>query len=499
MINSLLPIAILGTAKSAQPNFAQLDIVLADNLSVEEKILMAAAYEAIRENAAFEPEIIAENALPDCPLESKLYVSQQISDTLERILASANKDDAFVVQEAAEKIAERGWIIRPNVLLPLITFANQHTQTKNAILPILGERGKWLQSFYIKDTHKKEPTINWETGTLEERNLFWQAKYLHEPLEAIRLLQETWKTETVSQKKEFVRIIHLNPIKEVESFLDSVLVGMTEKDSELKRLIAETLVRIPNSSFVQRLETLLFQYVSYKARLLSGGKFELSFPSRFTDDWAKLGVNEKSKDYDKVEQGWVFQLLSLTPPELLEKHHTKTPEDWLKAAQKTNNFSGLMASIEKATILHQNKNWLKCILAHHLLEKTVNYYWMKPTMALTNTDFTETMQALALKFKGRQMSYILANRKTKWASIESNIACSEMKDAATRYAAKYPWECADLTALAETAAQFAHQDSLKEMINILYQLSQRSTQWLNSLDKIMQRMENRLTMSILVG
>lgn len=499
MFNDLLPIAILGTAKSANPDFSTLDIPLQENLSIEEKILMAAAYTSIKEKAAFEPDILTASALPECPTENQPFTPQQVADILDRIVSNATKDDAFVVEEAADKIAAKGWVISPQVLLPLMNYAQQHPNIKPSTDNIIGERGKWLTNFYMGNKTAKEKKVNWETGTIQERATFFKEKYKSNPSEAIDLLKDTWKSETVSQKKDFIRILHQNPCAEIETFLDDILINAKEKDAELRKLMAETLVRIPNAKFTERLCQETFQYILFKSKLLSGGKLELTFPKSFTQAMESLGIHANSKEFDNVEQGFLYQLLGLLSPTLLENQFKMSPQDWLKAANKTTFSSPLIHAMEKAAILHQDRKWLQMILEYHITEKSLNYYWTKPTMALSNADFTLAMEQLSAKYTGRQMSYIFAARKTKWALSESILACKNMKEAAQKYVSKYPWECTDLTALAETAAQYAHSDSLKEIINVLYTLSQQSTQWLNQLDKLIQRMENRLAISILLG
>ena len=160
----------------------------------------------------------------------------------------------------------------------------------------LGSRGEWL-IHQNPDWHfllKKIDETIWETGKTKDRLAFLKKLRLSDPIYAIDLLTESWKTESIPNKKKMIQILQKGLSKADESFLESCL---DESQKEIRRFAAKLLAQIPDSGLVERMIDRLRPLIQIKKRTTKKVSLEIQLPENFDDSMIRDGIDPSAQWY----------------------------------------------------------------------------------------------------------------------------------------------------------------------------------------------------------
>lgn len=137
-----------------------------------------------------------------------------------------------LVQEWCRLAAARGWRVPEIRLAEVIDFVRRHPQTRDAVRPVLGERGLWLaaQNPSWAKLFSLAPEIDadearriWDEGTVAERKAVLVALTRKDPALRRELIESSWKQEPAKNRVEFVEAFGEGIWPEDEPFLTRCL------------------------------------------------------------------------------------------------------------------------------------------------------------------------------------------------------------------------------------------------------------------------------------
>lgn len=501
MFDTLLKTAIIGTANGAQvPEIDSNEIILPENISSEEKLLLAAAFYGLQQKASYQAAKYEADFPAACPDETDVYAPLSVCELILRCM-SKEQEDSIVVQEILQKIASKKWIVLPHVLPQLLEYGQNRTHLQALISQVCGERGRWLVRYnniwkYVTVQHNI--TIDWDTSTHEERLAIFRVLHKNKPSEALALLQQDWGKESLKNKKDFVNAIIEQTQLEDEAMFEAILQQEKESDADLRRKIAEILVQIPDSALLKRIENPVFECIKLKSGFLTLEKLQITLPTNLDVSLKKDGFQQVKAGYENGKQGIFAQLISLFPPHLLTEKFKKTPEELLIMAEKTQISDILVSSWEKAAMLHKDADWLSALITTKMERKIITPELKKMQNMLSSENYSKLTEKIAKKLKDRQLLFFLANREHIWSETETNIALAEMQHAVRKYANTRPWECNEFKDIAKTISIYVKAAWLKPFSDILHQMSVNK-EWEKELKSCTNRIDLRIQIAVILG
>jgi hypothetical protein len=258
----------------------------------------------------------------------------------------------------------------PAALLPdLLELGRAHADLRQAILPALDRRGRWLaahnpdwsyasaelkaESLELNDsagpTQGQLLTLNsqlitdWQTGSRPARLTLLVELRRSSPALARELVESTWATERADDRAAFLVALEDGLSMDDEPFLERAL---DDRSKEVRRGAADLLERLPESRraarMLERALPLLAWVPAEKPRMLGlrqGQKAHLKVTLPDTCDQAmqRDGVEPKPPP-DRRDMGekawWLCQILRAVPPATWSQRFALGPAELIGAAAK---------------------------------------------------------------------------------------------------------------------------------------------------------------------
>lgn len=315
----LLKRAALGTGQAADDvpaTATALDRVLVqlDDDRPEAKLLLTAAAISLRTRAGFQPGHDHRPPPPPAPPDAAVPCSPEVLAFFDRMLAGEHEE---VIEEWLREVAAARLRVPEYALPRLLNLGREHEHLREQILPVIGERGRWLA--------RQVTNQNWNWFDVASVDDIWQKKKSdvrrqlfnrlrqHDPQRVIVLLQRDWHRIKPDRQREFVELLQTNLSMDDESFLESCL-----DDAAVRPAAAELLTHLPDSRLVNRMKTRAMQHVKLE-RLGPSPQWTIQMTPPADADAALLrdGVDPQHPDpEDNTTVGmWLLhQILRCVPP-----------------------------------------------------------------------------------------------------------------------------------------------------------------------------------------
>ncbi len=301
------------------------------NLQVETQLLEAAASYALLRQAGHSIQL-EQKELPYAPC---------LPNTLEKCSPKASSYLAQILQNKQNEILVE-WLDKiktldrrvPEELLPdLLAFGATHENLRAALLPVLGQRGRWLAQFNKRwsyaqwSTDQDHAEDQYHLGNLKERLLYLQQLRSQEPEVARDLIWSTWDTEDYQARAEFVKMLHYNLSEADLPFLEEAL---EDRRKEVRQEAAALLVCLPSSSLVQRFKDLLNELIEFQPQHKT---LKIELPGKLTKRMKQDGIREHYKPLPEGKKAnWLAQMIAMLPPSYWTKHWGLSTEECLELA-----------------------------------------------------------------------------------------------------------------------------------------------------------------------
>ena len=248
----------------------------------------------------------------------------------------------------------------PSGYLPeLFNVSLKNESLWHLLKPVIGQKGQWLLQ-QIPEWAKlvdEVDALNWETGTLVEKEKVLQYWRKHEPKKAITALESIWSQEEVKNKVIFLKTLSQYISINDESFLEERL---TDKQKIVRLAAASLLSRIRNSALLNRLFTELLNYLEIREDTI---EFELpeELPNLTKDGIYPIpqkGVRGGMK------AAWLRQIIAKLPPHKWSELLDKDAEECLCFFEKGKWADQVFPALVEAALWHKNEDWQMALLSH---------------------------------------------------------------------------------------------------------------------------------------
>jgi hypothetical protein len=178
--------------------------------------------------------------LPSCPRAAEPYLRRMLAGEMSDLFA----DWLGLLANQRQRVPDR--------LLPsLLDQGRDRPELREAIAPVLGNRGRWLAarrsdwSYAIVAVDLDPEDVVWETGDKAERRQYLDALRSQNPDRARERLATTFSQDSAADRALFVELLGTNLSSADMPFLESLL---TDRSKVVQQAAIALLARLPESS-----------------------------------------------------------------------------------------------------------------------------------------------------------------------------------------------------------------------------------------------------------
>ncbi len=367
-LDNLIKTALLGTDKqSVEFNDAPESIqALTHALPAEPeaKLLQLAAMTINYEKAGKKA-----NSLPadfqgdECAPENLPLIGERAQSVLENLLYEKR---IALILFYLYRANQKQQLISPRLLPEMLSFGKNNLESKDLILPFVGNRGRWLAAQnpawqYLLPHNLEE---DWLHGTMDERKKALKRLRNAQPSKVIALLEVIWTEESASQRLDYLTIMEKNLSTNDEEFLKSKL---TDRSGKVKAEAMRLLKSIPQSEMSQQVWENVSACFSIKTKKKTGDSINTNLEIIF-----KATESEEEKPEDEVENAEqtekgntyveMLELVKTILPTRWEKHFGLTVSELVAVMGNSKKIKRFLGAVIEAVIYYQQEKWARILL-----------------------------------------------------------------------------------------------------------------------------------------
>jgi hypothetical protein len=276
-----------------------------------------------------------------------------------------NGDYAQALPEWLDVLYQSGHRVAAEYLPALLTRGAQSSDLREAIIKVIGERGRWLAALndqwrYAIGLHDE---IDWETAATAARMLFLRDLRATDPDRARGLIEEAWSKERADDRASYLETLHINLSMADESFIESCL---DDRSKKVRSLVPDLLAQLPQSAYVQRMIERAEGCIDLK-----GGarpKLEVTLPATLDEPMTHDCIVEKpSSSFPKMgkKAWWLLQMLRVIPPNYWAEKWGKTPAELVDIAERSDWKEAIHEGWITATRRDPDIEWTTALLTKY--------------------------------------------------------------------------------------------------------------------------------------
>ncbi|HHX40560.1 MAG TPA: hypothetical protein GX715_11400 [Armatimonadetes bacterium] len=370
--NELVAAALIGGEREAVrlPDEGPLGEVLSrlECPSREQQLLGAAAILSLYRRAGARPAVETAPPPEPSPAESLSRCPSSVGRYLAEILSGTR---AELLSEWLDAAAAAG-MRAPEELLPaLLDLGAAREGIREKLLPVLGERGRWLARHNPDWAYALGPeeAIDWETAPRVARLALLKRLRATDPARARELLQSTWEQDPPNERAAFIAHLDVGLSMEDEPFLEAAL---DDKRKEVRTQAAELLAKLPQSRLsarmLERVRPLLSFTPGQPSRVLAfmpGKKpsLQVTLPEACDRAMARDGIEAKPPPGMGKKAFWLMQMIAVIPPATWCEMWGTPPQVLIEAARETEHHRELLEGWARAAVRHGDPEWAEALLS----------------------------------------------------------------------------------------------------------------------------------------
>jgi hypothetical protein len=326
--------------------------------STEAALLLTAATITLHDQAGWHPEKYAgaieepcdRDDLPRCCPRAAYLLQQMLQGRYAQVLS----EWCAIAAKHQQRVPEQN-------LPELLNFGKQHRRLRPAILPILGQRGRWLAAQNPDWRYAVEVDTEWETSDSAARSLYLQELRSHHPDQARTFVQSTWNQESASDRVKFLETFSIGLSMADEPFLEAAL---GDRSKEVRRMAAAHLASLPESRLAQRMSQRLEALLTLKVAAGRAFNFTLELPESCDAAMQRDGIEVKPRSGVGERAWWLLQIIKATPLRFWEQSGKIDAKEWLKIGRINEWKIVILEGWRFATQHQQNSEWAQAFLAN---------------------------------------------------------------------------------------------------------------------------------------
>lgn len=507
---TMVAAALLGTARQPfQPAIApgKLGQMLnhLQSKPSETALLLTAATLSLHQRVGWQPETrpIVANA---CSRDDLPRCSPRASRCLQHILAGQSAPLLMEWLHLAAIAQQRV----PEMHLPaLLDKGRQQRELRSVILPVLGQRGRWLAAQHPDWNYAVAPTTeaDWDTGTTAARLLTLQALRQQAPDRARALLAATWSQETASDRARFLETLQTGLSEADMPFLEQAL---GDRSKEVRRVAIELLASLPQSRLCQVMTPYTCRYLSVS--LSPDPVLQVQVPDQFDDAWMPLGIEQKPSAAVNAKLGekawWLLQMMGATPLNTWTDRWQLSPQEIVNLTHSHEWQMAVLDGFALAAQRQRNHEWLEAIFKLYLtgqvsiqdaalIEISIEDLFKALSRDRQNAMLIDLLNRSPQKINDSLTIWLLRYNSPAWNLELAQLVLNQLEYYLTenRTFSNFDWELR--TALKEFA-QLIPVELTREVIDLRSKLNSED-HWLRSIDDLLEILQFRQEMTQAFG
>jgi hypothetical protein len=302
---------------------------------------------------------------------------------LGHLLASPRNDEVTaLLREWLGAAARGGWRLPAEHLPRLLTDATRDTALAAALVPALGDRGRWLAALRadwqravhravegrgsgtgapaeVVGSTREAAARTWATGSAAERRALLAALRLSDPSAGAELLAGTWSKEPGDEREAFLSALAdgLGPWD--EALLETAL---RDRREAVRARAAQLLLRVPGAALRERWATRLRAAVRAERHLLRWRLVVVPPEPLTTDELRELG--SPRRPHGTGERTWALeQVVGAAPLEVWTASTGRTAEQLVTTAAAEEWREPLRRGWVTAAVRQRDAAWARALLA----------------------------------------------------------------------------------------------------------------------------------------
>jgi len=382
--DELVQLALLGTERqepaAATPGSALGDLIGQLDRCERERFVLSAAALTFQHERAGSLALRDARPLPQqCGAEKQPRANHRAGSHL-LLLLSGEHDE--LLSEWLRLAAATHQLAPADTLPGLLALGASKVEICEAILRVLGERGRWLAaqnpSWNWPMGASADPGI-WQTEEPRARLLFLQRLRRTHPTQARELVSSTWKEETPEDRATFVGAFGIGLAAEDEPFLENAL---DDKRKEVRRAAAGLLACLSESAYIRRMLERVSPLLHFSSGMpRSGAKLkkpkkptlELSLPGECDKAMLRDGIESKPPAGIGEKAWWIVQMLEVVPLRTWTQSWSCSVADILKASLNGEWAKELFEAWTRAAIRQHEAQWAELLLPMALEQKRFDF------------------------------------------------------------------------------------------------------------------------------
>lgn len=365
---NLLAAALVGTERQtadlalADPNLKPLLNQL-DPADRERSLLSAAAIITWWQKAGYRPPTDPQPLPPPSEPERLPRCRALASQHLALMLQGQHEN---VLPEWLAVLAKAGQRATEEHLPALLELGRIQTNLRWLILPVLGQRGRWLAGqnpAWHYAAAESDETV-WQTGSHDERLFLLQQLRQENPARARELLAWTWSEETAKLRAAYLAAFVAGLSMADEPFLEKLL---DDRSQEVRRTAADLLARLAGSRLVQRVIERASALLTFEpGKLLRKDRLHVTLPESCDEMMRRDGIEPKPPaGLDGVgEKAWQLQqLMGIVPPGYWSQAWRRSAVEIIRASHKHEWQSVMLGGWSLAAQRHRDADWAEALLS----------------------------------------------------------------------------------------------------------------------------------------
>lgn len=329
--------------------------------STAAQVLRASAVAAVLERAGWVPgsqvQLAAPRTAPAMPAPESRSAPDgaQLERLVEAIISEGPLDQlapAFAVLDSA------GLRLPHGLLVSALNQGRQSTELREWLLPVLGERGRWLatqnpQWAYAAGVQESADAEQiWQEGSIAQRVSLLETERATDPAKARARLEASLKELNAKERAPMVAALHTGLSMDDEPLLEKLLA---DRSKEVRENAAQLLTRLPASAHSQRITAWLQSMLSQDAK----GEWQIEPPTEGNKDWERDGIALQLPAYVKGERSWwLQQMVALAPIDFWHQALDKSPEQLWDWSRRSDWKSALRQGWLRALDTQHDLRWL---------------------------------------------------------------------------------------------------------------------------------------------
>jgi hypothetical protein len=262
---------------------------------------------------------------------------------LQRVLQDA---PVRLVHEAAVVLAQRGWRL-PARLLPLaLARATRDSVLRDALAPLLGERGQWLAAqrpqWQAVLRAPAQPTLDhWEHGSIAARAAYLRHERGIDAAAARQRLVQELPQQGARERAELVAALAVGLSMDDAPALQALLA---DRGREVRQQAATLLLRLPASDHGRYLATQAAALLRSEGGAPDGPRWLLDAPGAEDPAWKDHAIDPVRPKHDPLGERawWLYQIVRQVPPPWWSRHLQQPPAAVVQWAATTDWADALL-------------------------------------------------------------------------------------------------------------------------------------------------------------